>query len=133
MKLLLVEDDRALGSLVATYLQSHHYAVDIATDGETALALARTYPYDLILLDLALPKLDGLSVCRQLRAERRTVPIAILTQRDRWTIGWRVWRRGRTIIWASLFICRNCWRGCGPSCGAVKPWCPKFCSGSGCR
>ncbi|MGQ9866502.1 MAG: response regulator [Pseudanabaenaceae cyanobacterium] len=83
MKILLVEDDRALGSLVATYLQDHHYAVDTATDGETALELARTYPYDLILLDLALPKLDGLSVCRQLRAERQTVPIAILTQRDR--------------------------------------------------
>ncbi len=83
VKILLVEDDRALGSLVATYLQDHHYAVDIATDGEMALDLARTYPYDLILLDLALPKLDGLSVCRQLRAERRTVPIAILTQRDR--------------------------------------------------
>ncbi len=83
MKILLVEDDRALGSLVATYLQDHHYAVDIATDGEMALDLARTYPYDLILLDLALPKLDGLSVCRQLRTERRAVPIAILTQRDR--------------------------------------------------
>jgi len=80
---LLVEDDRALGFLVATYLQDHHYAVDIATDGEMALDLARTYPYDLILLDLALPKLDGLSVCRQLRAERRAIPIAILTQRDR--------------------------------------------------
>lgn len=79
MRLLLVEDHPALGKDVKKGLEQCHYAVDLVTDGADALALGETTPYDLIILDILLPGLDGWEVCRRLRAAQRDMPILFLT------------------------------------------------------
>ncbi|MDN3235705.1 response regulator transcription factor [Pseudomonas sp. WAC2] len=80
--ILLVEDDTALAELIATYLTRHAFAVFILSRGDEVQAYVRkTYP-DLVILDLMLPGLDGLQVCRQLRADHAGLPILMLTARD---------------------------------------------------
>ncbi|CAN1210060.1 Multi-component transcriptional regulator [Tumidithrix helvetica PCC 7403] len=79
MKILLVEDEQSLGELLKKSLISSHYTVDLATDGETGLELAGLQKYDLVILDIQLPKLDGLSICRKLRSQGFALPILILT------------------------------------------------------
>ncbi len=82
MRILVVEDDPDVASFIKKGLQEERYAVDLAVDGETGLRLAQDNPYDLIILDLMLPKLDGLAVCRRLRADRHHTPIVLLTARE---------------------------------------------------
>lgn len=82
MKILLVEDDRATAEVLKNILTHQHYTVDLAEDGETGLSFAQMFAYDLILLDVMLPKLDGLTFCRQLRAEKNDTPILLLTALD---------------------------------------------------
>ena len=82
MRLLIVEDDPNMARFLQKGLQEERYAVDVASDGEEGLLLASVSPYDLIILDIMLPKLDGLTVCNRLRADRRTTPILLLTARE---------------------------------------------------
>src|SRR2546425_7620154 len=82
MRLLLVEDDPHLGRFIQKGLQEERYAVDLATDGEEGVCLATVNQYDLIILDIMLPKLDGFGFCRKLRADRKTTPILMLTARE---------------------------------------------------
>ncbi|MCL1473069.1 response regulator [Argonema antarcticum] len=82
MRILLVDDDQAIAVALATALESQHYVVDIANDGEKALELVDAFPYDLLLLDVMLPKLDGITLCQQLRGGGFRVPILLLTARD---------------------------------------------------
>ncbi len=82
MKILIVEDDKLTVNLLARSLDAHNYTFNTAGDGETALQLAKTYDYDLILLDVMLPKLDGISVCRELRTSGYQMPILLLTALD---------------------------------------------------
>lgn len=79
MRLLIAEDHPSLGPSLKRSLEHCHYAVDLATTGEDALSLGLTVPYDLIILDIMLPVLNGFEVCRQLRNKKRTVPILFLT------------------------------------------------------
>ena len=85
MRVLVVEDQRTLAAQLATALRGGGYAVDIAYDGEEGGFLGDTEPYDAVVLDLGLPKLDGLTVLRRWRAATRDFPVLILTARDRWT------------------------------------------------
>jgi DNA-binding response OmpR family regulator len=82
MRILLVEDDAMIGKAVLDVLRSEHYAVDWVRDGAAADAALVAERYDLVLLDLGLPKADGLSVLRSLRARRDAVPVLIATARD---------------------------------------------------
>ncbi|MGH8449518.1 response regulator [Pseudomonas sp.] len=82
MRLLLVEDDRALGQGIRMALGSDGYTLDWLQDGLSALHALRTESFDLLLLDLGLPRLDGLDLLQQLRAEQHDVPVLILTARD---------------------------------------------------
>ena len=82
MKILLVEDDRATAALLRATLTAHHYAVDLARDGQLALELLMEWDYDLILLDLVIPKLDGISLCRQLRSQGNWTRILMLTAQN---------------------------------------------------
>lgn len=82
MRILLVEDEPAIAEVVKRGLEKECFVVDVAGDGEAGLALARDHVYAAILLDLMLPKRDGLSVCRALRDEQDTTPILMLTARD---------------------------------------------------
>jgi len=83
MRILIAEDDSALASFVKKGLEAEHYAVDIAADGEQARAIAAEFDYDLLLLDLNLPRLDGVSVLRYLRIRKPSMPILVLTGRNR--------------------------------------------------
>ncbi len=82
MRILLVEDDDLLAQAVATYLTKQNYVVDIAADGEAGWELINVCNYDLILLDIVLPKLDGISLCRQLRQSGYQMLILLLTAKD---------------------------------------------------
>ena len=82
MRILVVEDERKLAAVLQRGLREHGYAVDVAHDGEEGLALAEIEPYDLLVLDVLLPKIDGIALCEHLRARQNNVPILMLTARD---------------------------------------------------
>lgn len=82
MRLLLVEDDTMIGESVLDLLRAEHYAVDWVKDGEMADTALRTQTYDLVLLDLGLPRRDGLTVLRSMRARKERIPVLIATARD---------------------------------------------------
>jgi len=82
MKILVVEDDRKVAGFIEQGLREEGYAVDVAKDGEEATTLAHVNDYDAILLDLMLPKKNGLQVASELRREGRRTPILMLTARD---------------------------------------------------
>lgn len=82
MRILLVEDEPTAAGMLAKGLREQTFAVDVAPDGETALEQEYINEYDLIILDVMLPRKDGFEVCRQLRASGSTTPILMLTARD---------------------------------------------------
>jgi two-component system copper resistance phosphate regulon response regulator CusR len=82
MRVLLVEDEPQAAALLAKGLREQAYAVDVAADGEAALFQAGTTDYDVLVLDLMLPRVDGLTVCRKLREAGYALPILMLTARD---------------------------------------------------
>jgi len=83
MRVLIVEDEKRLAENVARALRENAgYAVDIANDGENGLYLAEANPYDLVILDLMLPKLDGLSLLSRYRKSGKAMPVLVLTARD---------------------------------------------------
>ncbi len=82
MRLLLVEDDKMIGEIVLDALRAEHYAVDWVRDGEMADAALKSEHYDLMLLDLGLPKRDGVAVLRDLRARNDRLPVLVATARD---------------------------------------------------
>ncbi len=82
MRILLVEDEPTAAKMLAKGLREDTYAVDVAADGEQALMQAYMNEYDLVILDVMLPRKDGFEVCRELRASGSAVPILMLTARD---------------------------------------------------
>jgi len=82
MKILVVEDDRKVAGFIEQGLREEGYAVDIAPDGDEAAMLAHVYEYDLIVLDVMLPKKNGLQVAAELRREGSKTPVLMLTARD---------------------------------------------------
>jgi two-component system OmpR family response regulator len=85
MRILLVEDDHDLQRLLKKALDDAGYVVDSAMDGEEGHFLGDTEPYDAVVLDLGLPKMDGVTVLENWRKAGRTMPVLILTARDRWS------------------------------------------------
>src|SRR3989344_5394300 len=81
MRILVVEDEHLIANSIKKGLQQERYAVDVAYDGQTGFDLAVSEDYDLIVLDLMLPGMDGLTFCRQLRAKNIHIPVLILTAR----------------------------------------------------
>lgn len=79
---MLVEDDVQLAEALAEALTDQRYVIDVVNDGEAAWAQVRAVEYDLILLDVMLPKLDGVSLCRRVRSHGYTTPILLMTARD---------------------------------------------------
>ena len=84
MRILVIEDEKKLREQLVTRLQQQGYAVDAAGDGEDGLFMAMEYPFDAAVIDLGLPKLSGIDVIRQLRANGFALPVLILTARSRW-------------------------------------------------
>jgi len=83
MRILIAEDDDALGKFVRQGLEAEQYKVDVFQDGEQARSAASDSEYDLVILDLNLPKVDGVSVLRHLRLKKPSLPVLVLTQRTR--------------------------------------------------
>jgi DNA-binding response OmpR family regulator/HPt (histidine-containing phosphotransfer) domain-containing protein len=86
MKILLIEDDDALITLLTRSLVSQHHIIDAVKDGEMGWTYASTFEYSLIILDIMLPKLDGISLCKKLREKGCTTPILLLTAQDQSSI-----------------------------------------------
>jgi two-component system response regulator PhoP len=84
MRLLLIEDDTALRQGLKRQLEAEGYRVDEAADGAEGLFMAQEYPFDLAIVDLGLPKVNGLTIVQRLRAEGRAMPVLILTARSSW-------------------------------------------------
>ncbi|MBE9609832.1 response regulator transcription factor [Chitinilyticum piscinae] len=84
MRILLIEDEAALRDSLARRLEADGYRVDVAADGEDGLYQASEYPCDLLIVDLGLPRLNGLGVIRQLRQAGQSMPILVLTARGSW-------------------------------------------------
>src|SRR5258706_16263188 len=82
MRILIVEDDAALASFIRKGLKAEHYAVDIASEGDQGRNMAVEVDYDLLILDLNLPGLDGLGVLKSLRQRKPNLPVMILTPRS---------------------------------------------------
>jgi DNA-binding response OmpR family regulator len=82
MKILLVEDDEGLSKVLTRILTTHHHIVDVVKDGEMGWAYGSTFEYDLMVLDIVLPKLDGISLCQRFRAKGYDTPILLLTAED---------------------------------------------------
>ncbi len=85
MRILVVEDEAALAFRLQQVLETAGFSVDVAYDGEEGWYLGDTEPYDAIVLDLGLPRIDGISVLNRWREAGRTVPVLILTARGRWS------------------------------------------------
>jgi two-component system copper resistance phosphate regulon response regulator CusR len=83
MRILIAEDDEALAKFVRQGLESEHYSVDVFADGEQARTAATDLEYDVVILDLNLPKVDGVSILRHLRLKKPSLPVLVLTQRTR--------------------------------------------------
>lgn len=82
MKLLIIEDNRDIAENIADYLEPQGHLLDFAADGQQGLALALAHEFDVIVLDLTLPRMDGFSVCRRLREAGCETPVLMLTARD---------------------------------------------------
>lgn len=82
MRILVVEDDDLIAKPLVQALSEQHYAVDIASDGEAGWEFVEAFAYDLIVLDVGLPKLDGISLCRRIRSRGIHSPIILLTAQD---------------------------------------------------
>jgi DNA-binding response OmpR family regulator len=82
MRLLLAEDDRYLSAMLSKGLREHAYAVDVVPDGDAAIGLAAINEYDVIMLDVMMPRRDGFAVCRELRRRGIAVPVLMLTARE---------------------------------------------------
>ena len=82
MRILVIEDEKKVASFIKKGLEEEHYAVDTAYDGEEGLYMVETNEYDLIVLDLMIPKIDGLEVLKRVRGNRNNVPILVLTAKD---------------------------------------------------
>ncbi len=85
MRILVVEDDRDLNRQLVEALDEAGYVVDKAFDGEEGHFLGDTEPYDAVILDIGLPEMDGISVLENWRRDKRSMPVLILTARDRWS------------------------------------------------
>ncbi|MBN2453138.1 MAG: response regulator transcription factor [Candidatus Omnitrophica bacterium] len=82
MRILIVEDEKKIADFIRRGLKEEGYAADVAYDGEQGLFMAKTNDYDLILLDLMIPKIDGLKLCKKLKEEKVIAPVIMLTAKD---------------------------------------------------
>lgn len=85
MRILVIEDEKKVANFIKRGLEEEHYAVDTAYDGETALYMTEVNEYDLIVLDLMIPKISGLEVLKRIRENKNNVPVMVLTAKD--TVG----------------------------------------------
>ena len=107
LRLLVVEDEKKLCDMIAKSLHLAGYEVDICNDGEQALEMIYAELYDLIVLDLNLPGVDGMEILRELRKENEETKVLIRLPEARSQIRLRAWIPVQMIIWKNHFTCRS--------------------------
>ncbi|BAW02919.1 response regulator with CheY-like receiver domain and winged-helix DNA-binding domain (plasmid) [Thermus thermophilus] len=122
MRLLLVEDEPEVRRLVREVLEEAGWAVDEAAGVAEALGLLEAFPYDLLVLDLALPDGDGLEVLRLVRSREMSLPVLVLTARDAPQARVLGLEEGADDYLVKPFYPRSWWPGPGPSCGGAGAW-----------
>jgi two-component system OmpR family response regulator len=118
VRLLVVEDDPDLNRQLTTALNDAGYVVDRAFDGEEGHFLGDSEPYDAVVLDIGLPKMDGISVLEAWRRNGRAMPVLILTARDRWSDKVQGFDAGADDYVANRSTSKRCWRGSARCCAA---------------
>ena len=121
MRILVVEDEIRLASLMRKGLRREGFLADVAIKGEDALWMAEASGYDVLVLDIALPGIDGIEVCRRLRADRVGTPILMLTARDAIMTASPGSTREPTTTWSSHSTSASCWRASARSGGGARP------------
>ncbi len=81
MRILIVEDEKSLSQVLKKGFEEHGFTVDVSLDGEEGLFMAETYPYDVLILDILLPKVDGMAILRTVRTKKIEIPVVMLTAR----------------------------------------------------
>ena len=82
MRILVVDDEKKISNFIQRGLKENHYIVDVANEAEHALEVAEINPYDLIILDIMMPGKDGITICKELRKNKVSAPVLMLTARD---------------------------------------------------
>ena len=118
-KILVVDDEERIRNLLRLYLEREGYEIDEADEGETALNKALEENYQLIILDLMLPKMDGIEVCRKLR-EKKSTPVIMLTARGKSPAAFKDLRWAPTITYPSLLVPGNSFMASKPCCGVRR-------------
>lgn len=113
MKILIIEDDKEINEALKEGLEDESYAVDSCLDGEDGYHTAMAEEYDLIILDVMLPSMNGFEVCQKLRAEKNTTPILMLTARGQSQDVVKGSIMGQTTTWQNRSISRFCLLICG--------------------
>ena len=114
MRILLAEDEHDLNLIITQKLTSDGYSVDSCFDGEAAMDYLSCADYDAVILDIMMPKADGLAVLRQLRQAGKTTPVMFLTARDAIADRVKDWTAAPMTTWSSPSPLRSCRRGCAP-------------------
>ena len=108
MRILLVEDEPQIADFIARGLYENGYSVDVARDGEEALEWPSVANFDVIILDIMLPEVDGIEVCRTLRTQGLRTPILMLTARDAVGTACAAWTAAPMTTSSSLLLSPNC-------------------------
>ena len=111
MKVLLVEDDRLLARFLAKGLRQEGYVVEQCFGGSEGLALAREEGFDILIVDVMLPGIDGLSLIHRLRSEKITIPVLVLSAKGSVDDRVQGLTAGETTTWSSRSLSRNWWLG----------------------
>ena len=114
MKILLIEDEKPLSDALCQIFSKKRWETFAAYNGETGLDEALTGIYDIILLDIMLPKLDGLTVLQRLREASISTPVLLLSAKGKSATKWRGWTAARTTTWPSRLQQKSCWRASAP-------------------
>lgn len=114
MRLLLAEDEKALSKALATILERNKYSVDVACDGQEALEYLEAGNYDGVILDIMMPKVDGITVLRTIRKKGNLIPVLLLTAKSEVDDKVLAWMPARTIISPNPSIPGSCWPASGP-------------------
>lgn len=114
MRILLAEDERSLSRAVAALLERNHYAVDAVYDGREALDYLAGGNYDALILDIMMPKMDGMEVLRCLRQEGNSIPVLMLTAKGEVEDKVRGLDSGANDYLTKPFATESCWPGSGP-------------------
>lgn len=128
MRILLAEDEIAMSEALVDILSFHNYSVDAVYNGADALDYARSQAYDGVILDVMMPRMDGVEVLERLRREGNRTPVLLLTAKGEVEDRIRVWMRARTTTFPSPSPWASCWRGCVPCCAGGRATCRTCCA-----